>query len=502
MRTKPNEAPTFPAARVFPPGGGLPVEVTLIAELGRGRGNRLIEGASARQRAHGSFIDALDEPSARIGGIDLANGDATSLYTFAVGANGHPFHRHAGHRVFTAISGGAGTRLRFSTASTAQIARDPQTFVAALRHVDVPPDCLFMVRFGGGTWHQFLPLRPGSASPALFALSCHTNELGGELDPDLRQRVLDGAASIPALTEVLPADVRALLESASFDATGVPTIALSLQTSPPRLARLRAMLRDRFDRARATWVRAKHDRERRRDRGDSRVRQLAEVPQTSLLRSQFAEAPTHEDTFELIAPHGEFASTSASRVLAAMLAGFVERRPRGVSRLMALRNALVKPFGLRTSPLGCPASSLLCEGAPARFAERFPVLAQRVDPADARAEVILGADDKHLSFRSCVGVERLPGGRMRCTLGTRVRTRNRFGRLYMAAIDGVHRRYIAPAMLRQAVDYASAALRDADGAPSTAENGESARANGVSMTSCELPLPTIVSIRASTNARA
>jgi len=33
---------------------------------------------------------------------------------------------------------------------------------------------LFSVRFGGGTWHRFLPAKPGY--PALFALSCHTDE--------------------------------------------------------------------------------------------------------------------------------------------------------------------------------------------------------------------------------------------------------------------------------------------------------------------------------------
>jgi len=37
-----------------------------------------------------------------------------------------------------------------------------------------------------------------------------------------------------------------------------------------------------------------------------------------------------------------------------------------------------------------------------------------------------------------------------------VRTHNRFGRLYMAAIDYVHRRHISPAMLRMAVAHALA----------------------------------------------
>lgn len=446
---------TFPTARIRPRGGGLPVEVTLIASLGRGAGDRLIAGASARQSRHEHFVDALDEPSARIGSSDFANGDATSLYTFAVGANGHPFHRHAGQRMFTAIAGGAGARLRFSTASDEQIERDPRAFVEALHHVDVPADCLFTVRFGGGAWHQFVPLRAGAAHPTLFALSCHANELGGELAPELHRRVLDGEADIPALTELLPAGVRAVLESGEFDAACVPTTMLALDAAPQaRPVRFRGALRRGFARLRAAFGAAFVSlRPRSGNEDGRRVRELDGVPEGSLLHTQLAGARI-EDTFELIVAPGEFATSSASAALAAMLDGFLESRPPGVSRLMAIRNVLVTPLGLRTSPLGCPVSSLLSENPASTFAGRFPVLAQCVDATDTRAEVILGADDRHLVFRSCVGVERLADGRMRCTLGTRVHTLNAFGRFYMATIGPVHRAYIAPAMLRLAVGHA------------------------------------------------
>lgn len=498
MQATTNNAVTFPAARIHPRGGGLPIEVTLIAHLGCGAGDRLIDEASVRQRAHEHFVDALDEPSARIGGVDFAEGDATSLYTFAVGANGHPFHRHVGHRIFTAISGGAGARLRFSTASVERIARDAHAFVAELHHVDVPPDSMFVVRFGGGVWHQFLPLRPGSAHPALFALSCHTNELGGDLAPELRRRVLDGAASIPALTELLPAVVCELLESPSFDATQVPTTVLSL-SMPPRSAVQctvwhRALGRIGAALARILPLRTQFGRD-----GDGCARQLDCVPEASLLRTQFADAPVHEDSFELLVPPSTIATASASTVLAALLAGFVESRPRGVSGLMAFRNVLVKPFGLRTSPLGCPVSSLLSATGQDTFADRFPVLVQRVDAADTRAEVILGADDKHLAFRSCVGVERLSDGGMRCTLGTRVRTCNGFGRFYMAVVDPIHRGYIVPTMLRQAVDHAVGTL---GGGSLMAENGESTGSVDGSIAACTVPNLAIVSIRACASVRA
>ena len=121
---------------------------------------------------------------------------------------------------------------------------------------------------------------------------------------------------------------------------------------------------------------------------------------------------------------------------------------------MAFRNVLVKPLGLRTSPLGCPVSSLLSPNKTQLFAGQYPVLDQLIDRLDRRAQVILGADDKHLIFRSCVGVEIVDAHHAEITLGTRVHCKNFFGRFYMAAIDFVHRHYITPTMLRLAVEYA------------------------------------------------
>ncbi len=140
-------------------------------------------------------------------------------------------------------------------------------------------------------------------------------------------------------------------------------------------------------------------------------------------------------------------------MLGELLQGFLENRPTGVGRLMGFRNLLVRPLGLRTSPLGCPVSSLLSTERDCLFEGRFPVLDQASSANNRRAQVVLGADDKHLRFRSCVGVEVLNGGQIRFTIGTRVHCKNAFGRAYMAMIDGVHRAYIVPSMLRMAVGY-------------------------------------------------
>jgi hypothetical protein len=144
----------------------------------------------------------------------------------------------------------------------------------------------------------------------------------------------------------------------------------------------------------------------------------------------------------------------AADLLEALLEGFLENPPPNVGRLMSLRNFLVRPMGLRTSPLGCPVSSLLSPVKSNLFANRFPVLDQEVNATDTRAQVILGADDKHLIFRSCVGVEIVNGQRIEISLGTRVHCKNLLGRFYMSIIDHTHRTYIAPTMLRMAVEHA------------------------------------------------
>ena len=208
------------------------MEVFLIAQLGHGAGDRMYAEATARQRAHPHFIDELDEPSTKLAGTDFDKGDATALYTFAVGPQGHPFHRHAGHRVFTAVTGSAGALLRFSTASDAQIAADPHSFIDALHHVRLPPDSLFTVRFGDGAWHQFAAPHAGSAHPVFFALSCHTDELGGPLPQAERDRVLSGDANLASLTELLPDAVLALLEDMPPDAAAIPTVALAFDAAP------------------------------------------------------------------------------------------------------------------------------------------------------------------------------------------------------------------------------------------------------------------------------
>ncbi len=449
---------TFPSAKVLSKSGGLPVEVSLIAQLGLGSGNHLFESVVARQKAHAAFVDELDEPSAKLAGTYFERGDATSLYSFIVGAKGHPFHRHAGHRVFTAVSGSGGAQLRFSSASPVQIEADPQSFFDALQYINIPPDCLFTVRFGGDTWHQFAPAQPNSNHPAFFALSCHTNELGGNLTPALRGKVIANEADIPSLTELLPASVSKRLQRGSFDASKIATTSLSLDAPAGSVQSAMCLTtRSTAGILRGAWSKWRGSTGFTTDTGVNMVvTALKAAPVDSLLQQQFeGEKYHHDDTFCLILDDADATKKSATTLLAAALDGFLENSPPNVRRMMAFRNVLVKPVGLRTSPLGCPVSSLLSPKRDNLFAHRFPVLSQSCDAENTHAQVILGADDKHLKFRSCVSVKVLNARQVEYTLGTRVQCTNLFGRFYMAAIDQVHRRYITPAMLRMAVEYAT-----------------------------------------------
>ncbi|WP_313343440.1 DUF2867 domain-containing protein [Stenotrophomonas sp.] len=458
---------SFPSISLPSHGDGAPVEVALITQLGIGAGDQLLRDAGIRQAAHPAFVDALDEPSARLGGMHLAHGDASSLYSFSVGRQGHPFHRHAGPRMFTAIAGSGGAQLRFSTASDAQLQRDPAAFVHALRCVDIPPDCLFTVRFGSGTWHQFVSRHP--RHPALFALSCHADERSGALTAEQRARIDADSADIPSLTDTLPPVLQDLL--AKTDLSRLPVVSLSLQ-SPARsaLAGLCAHTRDLVGalRVRLARLRPAHGYIGR-SAARHPVQAQRDAPADSLLQQALAEGIDHQDYNTLTLPPHLAASHSASAMLEAVLEGFVQNPPPSVGRMMALRNVLVAPLRLRTSPLGCPVSSLLSNDRSTLFAGRFPVHAQRVDATDRSAEVLLGADDRHLRFRSCVRVQLLENGAAVIALGTRVRTHNRFGRFYMAAIDHVHRSHISPAMLRMAVAHALAPeLVQATNRPETA----------------------------------
>jgi len=109
------------------------------------------------------------------------------------------------------------------------------------------------------------------------------------------------------------------------------------------------------------------------------------------------------------------ASEAARRMLA--------RPPAWISQLMATRNALVRPLGLKP---GAPAGDRR-----ARIGS-FPI--ESASPG----RIVLGFDDRHLDFRLVVDVAAAaPGAEVTAT--TLVRRHNRLGRAYLAAILPFHK---------------------------------------------------------------
>jgi hypothetical protein len=105
--------------------------------------------------------------------------------------------------------------------------------------------------------------------------------------------------------------------------------------------------------------------------------------------------------------------------------------PKWAESLLALRNILVRPLGLKTGAAA---------GAKVEGIGIFPVLAHRPD------HLMLGMDDRHLDFRLLIDVKNGMQGRQTVTVTTRVKTHNALGRAYLALVMPFHKR-IVPAML-------------------------------------------------------
>jgi hypothetical protein len=108
------------------------------------------------------------------------------------------------------------------------------------------------------------------------------------------------------------------------------------------------------------------------------------------------------------------------------------RSPRWIEALTALRDCLVKPFGLKTS------------SATEAFADRigfFPVL------SETPSRLVAGLNDSHLDFRVVVDVA-ASGHGQQVTATTLVLTHNLLGRIYLTIILPFHR-LIVRSMLRQ-----------------------------------------------------
>lgn len=109
------------------------------------------------------------------------------------------------------------------------------------------------------------------------------------------------------------------------------------------------------------------------------------------------------------------------------------RAPRWVDALLALRNLIVAPFGLKTSATG--------ERVPRDIIGIFPVVSETPE------RLVAGFNDKHLDFRVVLDVGTV-GARQSVIATTLVLTHNWLGRTYLWIIMPFHR-LVVRAMLAQ-----------------------------------------------------
>ena len=110
----------------------------------------------------------------------------------------------------------------------------------------------------------------------------------------------------------------------------------------------------------------------------------------------------------------------------------LENPPVWVRGLMALRNALVRPIGLKGAADVMPGAQTVIAG--------FPVVSADDD------RVVLGYDDWHLDFRIVIDVfSDRPSGKTLSVM-TLVHRNNLFGRLYLAAVMPFHKLIVRRAL--------------------------------------------------------
>ncbi|MBD2104303.1 DUF2867 domain-containing protein [Leptolyngbya sp. FACHB-261] len=118
--------------------------------------------------------------------------------------------------------------------------------------------------------------------------------------------------------------------------------------------------------------------------------------------------------------------------------------PQWIAQLLELRNAIVRPFGLKTS-IGAAPSSNQDELQPGTAVGVFEVLDRRLNE-----EIVLGEDDKHLDYRVSIQLER---EKEKCwvVVSTVVKFNNWLGRAYFVPVKPVHK-IIVPAMMRYGLE--------------------------------------------------
>jgi hypothetical protein len=162
------------------------------------------------------------------------------------------------------------------------------------------------------------------------------------------------------------------------------------------------------------------------------------APAPARLAERASHGTHYIDSFSLRLPEG-------APVADDLLIRTLTDLPGWVTSMLALRNAVVSPLGLRTgSERGLSTSELpLCPGGHVAF---FAVKAR--ETATGHDEILLGEDDAHLDIRLSGLCARDADGEMRFAVTTLVQFHNAFGRLYFVPVRPFHRLMMRALLVR------------------------------------------------------
>jgi hypothetical protein len=167
------------------------------------------------------------------------------------------------------------------------------------------------------------------------------------------------------------------------------------------------------------------------------VVQEIEIPNTSLVMRSLPQID-FADAFQCQLPENQPQNIdSVTRAIFLIM-------PQWVAQLLELRNAIVRPFGLKTSIDAVPSSNQ-DKLQPGTAVGVFEVLDRRLHD-----EIMLGEDDKHLDYRVSIQLER---EEEKCwvVVSTAVKFNNWLGRAYFVLVRPVHK-IIVPAMMRYGLE--------------------------------------------------
>lgn len=143
------------------------------------------------------------------------------------------------------------------------------------------------------------------------------------------------------------------------------------------------------------------------------------------------EAADWSDRFEVLVTKNPGSAESVGRRMFTQM-------PFWVRPLLALRNILVMPLGLKDTK----AKDSSSEKSGEQMIGFFPIV------FNSQQHVVLGFDDRHLDFRVVVDNVALPGGQFRIGVQTVIRRHNFVGRFYLFLILPFHRMIVRASMAR------------------------------------------------------